>query len=172
MPRSEPKIRRARLGDLDALCALENFFPSDRLGRAHVRHLLKHGHADIWVCEENGELIGNAVVLYRRGALSARMYSLVVHAGHQRRGIALRLMQTAEAAARAHGGSAMRLEVRPDNISAIKLYQKAGYHATGTAKNFYEDGSAALKMRKALTDELAKSAVLSSNTLSLRERAG
>lgn len=141
-------LRPAIPGDLDALERLEQHFPSDRLSRARFRYLLRHGHADIRVCENGGEIAGNAVVLYRRGTTIARLYSLVVRPDHQRRGIARALLRDAEMAADARGCREMRLEVRHENISAIGLYRKSGYRTTGTIADFYEDGSEALKMSK------------------------
>lgn len=143
-------LRPAHAGDLDALVRLEQYFPSDRLSRARFRYLLRHGHADIHVCEHEGGITGNAVVLYRRGTEIARLYSLVVHPDHRRRGIAGMLLQIAEAAAAARGCRAMRLEVRPDNLSAFRFYRNAGYRVNGKIEDFYEDGSVALRMGKHL----------------------
>ncbi len=144
------RLRPARPGDIDALAELERYFPSDRLSRARFRYLLRHGHADIRVCEHDGALVGDAVSLYRRGTKIARLYSLVVHPGHQRRGIARLLLQAAEAAADARGCRELRLEVRPDNVPAIHFYQNAGYRLAGRIADYYEDGTEALRMSKRL----------------------
>lgn len=151
MPRSDLSLRRARLADLMALVRLEECFPSDRLSRRNFRHLLKHGNADVWVGEAQGALVGNVVLFYRRHAQVARIYSLVVHPGHQRRGIARILMQAAESAAVIRGCHTMRLEVRADNTAAIALYRRMGYGVTESIENFYEDGAKALRLKKSLT---------------------
>ncbi len=142
------KLRPANAGDIDALVKLEQCFPSDRLSRARFLYLLRHGHADIPVCEDGGGIAGNAVVLYRRGTEIARLYSLVVHPDHQRRGIARGLLQAVEAEAIARRCREIRLEVRPDNITVIHLYRNAGYRITGKIGDFYDDGTEALKMSK------------------------
>ena len=38
----------------------------------------------------------------------------------------------------------MHLEVRADNIAAIGLYKRAGYHPLGQKPDYYEDGTTAL----------------------------
>ncbi len=143
-------IREANLNDLDALTQLEQYFPSDRLNRKSFQHLLRKGHAQIWVCEKGGVIVANAVVLYRRHVQSARLYSLVVHPAHQHRGIARDLMTAAESAVGGRGCCELRLEVRSDNVSAIRFYEKAGYKTIVRVVKFYEDGTDALKMTKTL----------------------
>jgi ribosomal protein S18 acetylase RimI-like enzyme len=144
------RLRLAKIDDLAMLAQLEERFPTDRLSRASLRHILRHGHASVWVCEQDGVLAGNAVVLYRRGTSMARLYSLVVHPEYVRRGIARALLAVAESEAGERGCRELRLEVRPDNLPAIRLYRKSGYAVTGKAGKFYEDGSDALKMCKRL----------------------
>ncbi len=132
------------------LVRLEERFPTDRLSRANLGRLMRHGHASVWVCEQDGVLAGNAVVLYRRGTSVARLYSLVVHPNYLRRGIARALLAAAESGAGKRGCRDFRLEVRPDNLPAIRLYRNGGYAVTGIAGKFYEDGTDALRMRKNL----------------------
>ena len=144
------RIRRAKIDDLAMLVRLEERFLTDRLSRANLRRLLRHGHASVWVCEQDGVLAGNAVVLYRRGTSVARLYSLVVHPDYLRRGIAQALLVVTESEASERGCRELRLEVRPDNLPAIQLYRKGGYAVTGKAGKYYEDGTDALRMRKCL----------------------
>ena len=132
------------------LVQLEECFPTDRLSRANLRHLLRRGHASVWVCEQGNFLAGNSMVLYRRNTSIARLYSLVVHPDYLRRGIAQALLTAAESAAGERGYQELRLEVRPDNLPAIRLYRKSGYIATGVVRNYYEDGMDALRMSKRL----------------------
>jgi ribosomal protein S18 acetylase RimI-like enzyme len=144
------RIRRARPADLDALVMLETRFPTDRLSRASLRHLLARGHADVWVAETDGGIVGDAVVCYRRGSRRACLYSIVTDGAHAGRGIGRALLATCEAAAVARGCALMALEVRPDNEVALRMYRRGGYTAAGVAPQFYEDGSPALRLAKSL----------------------
>lgn len=144
------RIRRARPADLDALVTLETRFPTDRLSRASLRHLLARGHADIWVTEMDGAIIGDAVVCYRRGSRRAHLYSIVTDGAHAGRGIGRALLAACEAGAVARDCMLMALEVRPDNEAALRLYRRGGYTAAGVTPAFYEDGSPALRLAKAL----------------------
>lgn len=152
------RVRPATSDDLDALVQLENNFPTDRLSRASFRHLLRRGHADVWVAVDSKVLAGNAVVLYRRGTKTARLYSLVVHPTHHRRGIARALLTAAETAAAKRGWGELRLEVRPDNAAAIAFYRNHDYRTSEKLKAFYEDGTDALRMNKRLAALPAKPA--------------
>jgi ribosomal protein S18 acetylase RimI-like enzyme len=148
-------VRRATPEDVPALEALEHHFEGDRLARSALRHVVRAPTADVWVATSAGVVVGDAVVLYRRGFAAARLYSLVVHPELRGRGIARALLAHAEREAAARGSVAMRLEVRGDNHAAQGLYRAAGYESIGTTDAFYEDGSAALRMRKRFVSERA-----------------
>jgi ribosomal protein S18 acetylase RimI-like enzyme len=146
----EGRIRRAHPGDLHALTALEAYFPTDRLSRASFRHLLTRGNADVLVFALDTRILGDIVVFYRRGSRTARFYSLVTHPDFRGRGIGSRLLAQAERIARGRDSQRVRLEVRPRNAAAIRLYRERGYEITGRIAGFYEDGTDALRMEKRL----------------------
>ncbi len=144
------RLRRARPRDIDALVRLETHFPTDRLRRGNLRHLILRGNADVVVIETRSELIADAIVLYRNNSPTARFYSLVVTPAHRGRGLAETLLDAIEAAALKRGCAAIQLEVRPDNDAAQTLYRRGGYVEVGQIAGFYEDGMAALRFSKAL----------------------
>jgi ribosomal protein S18 acetylase RimI-like enzyme len=143
-------IRRATLGDLEVLLELEQLFPGDRLEKSNFKYFLSKAKADIWLVEESGEILADAVVLYRQGFHSARLYSIVVSPKARGKGIGAKLLAHCEAAAKERGCITLRLEVREDNDAAIQLYRTRGYDFIGRTDDFYEDGSTALRMRKRL----------------------
>jgi ribosomal protein S18 acetylase RimI-like enzyme len=149
-------VRAATPGDLDALVELEHrVFPTDRLSRRSLQRLLTSPAAKVLVAQENAHLVGTAIVLFRRGSLVARLYSIAVapHAGG--RGIASTLLQAAEGAALARDCRSMRLEVHTTNHPAISRYRKSGYREFGRLHRYYEDGGDALRFEKRLKSDAA-----------------
>lgn len=144
------RVRRATHGDLDALVRLEENFPSDRLPRRSLHHLITRAHADAWVAVSGGAVVGDAIVLYRRGFDAARLYSLVVAPQARRRGVADALLEVTEAAALERGCVAVRLEVREDALPAQRLYRRRGYQVFGRSGAYYLDGTDAIRMSKRL----------------------
>ncbi len=142
------RLRRAVRADLPLLVALEASFPGDRLRSAELAGFVRAADVDVWVAEVDGEVVADAIVVFGRGFRAARLASLVVDPRYRCRGIAARLMRHLEAEAVQRGCLAMRLEVRVDNPAARRLYDALGYELVGTTAGFYQDGSAALRLRK------------------------
>lgn len=65
-------------------------------------------------------------------AASARILSIAVAADTRGKGIATALMLEADTYFRQHQVERVRLEVRPDNRPAIRVYEKLGYYPGGT----------------------------------------
>src|SRR5689334_6618084 len=118
---------------------MEKHFPSDRLSDRAIRRFLRAPSARVLVAQDARQLLGNLVLLTRRGSRVARVYSLVVDHPGRGRGIAKRLVGEAEAAARAAGCEAISLEVREDNTAARSLYRRLGYAETARLAGFYDD---------------------------------
>ncbi len=144
-------IRSATPEDVDALLQLEAIFPGDRMSRQSFRRLLKRGVASILVYDQDGAVVANSVVLYRRGSSIGRIYSLVVHPNTQGRGVARALLKAAESAALSKGCTSLRLEVRADNHAALALYAKTGYIPFGQVNNYYQDHTPAQRLLKPIS---------------------
>ena len=144
-------LRRARPEDVDALVAIENtVFDTDRLSRRSFRHFVTSPTASLIVAELSGRIAGYALVHYRAGTALARLYSIAVADVARGHGLGRRLLEAAEAAARARGCLYFRLEVREDNDSAIALYRSTGYRQFGRYADYYEDHCDALRFEKRL----------------------
>jgi ribosomal-protein-alanine acetyltransferase len=148
-------IRPALAEDLEALVELENqCFEYDRLSRRSFRHFLSTNTASCLVAEQEGRLLGYALVLFHGRTALARLYSMAVAPGQQRRGLGRALLRAAETAALDRGTAVMRLEVNPSNAAAVALYRSAGYVDFGIYPSYYEDDSDALRMAHALVPRL------------------
>jgi len=145
------RIRRAATSDLDALVALERAaFTTDHLSRRQYRRHLQSTSAQVLAAVDRSGLLGKAVVFFRGNSTIARLYSIAVAHGARGRGLGEALLAAAEHAAERNGAQCMRLEVRPDNSAAIRLYERQGYRRFGDYPGFYEDGADAWRYEKRL----------------------
>ena len=142
-------IRDASVEDIDALLDIENrCFDTDKLTRRSFHWMLTKGKSTMLVAEHGGAIIGYILVLYHQGTSLARLYSIAVLPEYRKSGIALRLATAAEAGAQERNCVYMRLEVRRDNASAIRFYERLGYKAIGIWPDYYEDHMEALRYQK------------------------
>jgi ribosomal-protein-alanine acetyltransferase len=145
------EIRKARLADVDALARLEaDSFASDKVSRRSFRQMVRSRSADLLVAVSGSAVLGYAIVLLRRGARTARLYSIAVDASAAGRGVGSRLLDAGEDAARARKAERLRLEVRTDNSGAVRFYRSKGYQETGRREGYYADGMAALLFARPL----------------------
>lgn len=149
--RRSPAVREARPGDVDALLAIEAVFPTDRLERRNFRHAVRSPTIDLLVAEGGGGgVLGYALVQRRTNSRIGHLNSIAVGPGAAGKGLGRALLEAAEAAARRKGCTVLRLEVRPENRAAQKLYETSGYRRFAVAEDYYEDGAAAWRYEKAL----------------------
>jgi len=146
------RVRRAELSDLDDLVALEQAsFAGDRLSRAQYRRHLDSDSALVMVASANHRhFLGTAVVFFRKGSRVARLYSLASKPEARGKGVGTALVEAVEAAARRRRCRTVRLEVRTDNLAAIRLYERLGYRRYRFLDGFYEDGGNGWRYEKAL----------------------
>lgn len=143
--------RLATLKDLPALLALEARFPSDRIGRRAFRHLLTRANAEVWVAGSRGRVAASLVILFRRGARYARLYSIVTDPALRSRGIGSALARLAERRACARGCDRIGLEARARDARVLRWYRGFDYSEHARLPGFYEDGAAAMRMQKILS---------------------
>lgn len=145
------QIRPATLADVPAMARLEEIsFHGDRLSARALRRLVREGRALCLVAENDGRLAGDAIALPRRGSRSLRLYSVAVDPAFRKAGIGTALLAACERWANSASHDEIRLEVREDNAAAIRRYLATGYVTTGRKPDFYDDGAAAIVMKKSL----------------------
>src|SRR5947209_13461225 len=148
------RLRKAQAADLEALDTLEHrVFATDHLSRRSLRHFLGSPTAEVMVAEQDGDLAGTAIVLFRPRSAVARLYSIAVAPHIGGRGVGPMLLAAAEAAAIARDCGSIRLEVHETNHAAISRYRKSGYREFGRRVGYYEDGGDALRFEKRLVPD-------------------
>ena len=93
---------------------------------------------------------GAGFALGRHVADEVELLTLVVAAPRRRMGLGRTLLAEFEARARARGATAAFLEVADGNAPARALYDAAAWRVVGRRPRYYDDGSDAVLMRKAL----------------------
>ncbi|MGY3040827.1 ribosomal-protein-alanine N-acetyltransferase [Rhodanobacter sp. TND4EL1] len=145
------RVRRAATSDLDELVALEErSFRMDRLSRAQYRRHLDSDSAVVLVATDSHHLLGSAVVFFRKRCAVARLYSLATQPEARGQGVGAALLDAAADTGRRRGCVALRLEVRIDNVAAIGLYEREGWHRIGRYAAYYQDGADAWRYEKPL----------------------
>ena len=98
---------------------------------------------------DNGRMDTIAYVFARILFKEMHIMRIAVAKGYQARGVATALLQKCFKLAKKHKVSAVYIEVRLKNKSAIALYRKSGFQMLGTRPNYYpETGEDALVMVK------------------------
>lgn len=142
-------IRAASGRDLDAIHRLETrCFSLDAQSRRSLRYLLTRANAAAWVAENNGAVVAYAVLLFRRGARGARLYSIAVDPAVRGGGVARALLSIAENEARARGCRRVRAEVRRGNKASRALFAAAGYRETAVLPEYYPGGEDGIRLQK------------------------
>jgi len=151
---SAPKIRDAEAADIEALTELEDrIFAEDGITRQGFRRFLSSPTAEMAVVEVDGRFAGYALVIFRNNTSLARLYSIAVMENFRGAAVGKALLDWAEKITLGRGGAVLRLEVRPDNADAIRLYRRQGYEEFDVYPDYYEDHSSALRMQKSLIPE-------------------
>ncbi len=140
-------IRRAGLADLETIHAIEMAaFDRDRFPRRNLRRLLASGSAICLLAAQDVAPAGYALLLFRNGTGAARLYSVAVDPRFRGRGVGDSLIAAAGIAARDRGADRLRLELRPSNAGAMRLYQRAGFTFLERKPGYYHDGEDAVRM--------------------------
>lgn len=144
-------LRPAGPADLTRLAEIESgSFETDRISRRSFRALMASETAYVIVAETDGDILGYAMVLFRRGTGVARLYSLAVDRKAIGLGLGKRLVGEAELETERRGRTSLRLEVHEKNVFAIALYRNCGYQPIGRYETYYGDGGAALRFEKTI----------------------
>lgn len=133
-------IEDASIRHLDRLYEIEiECFEREAFTKQQIAHLLTDYNSVSLVAKVNGEIVGFIIgmIYLERNSLTGHILTIDISPIHRRKGIAQKLLQEIEKIFTEKGVKACRLEVREDNIAALRLYQKFGYKKVAKLKNYY-----------------------------------
>jgi ribosomal-protein-alanine N-acetyltransferase len=133
-------IEDASIRHLDRLYEIEiECFDREAFTKQQIAHLLIDYNSVSLVAKVNGEIVGFIIgmIYLERNSLTGHILTIDISLIHRRKGIAQKLLQEIEKIFKEKGVKACRLEVREDNIAALRLYQKFGYKKVAKLKNYY-----------------------------------
>jgi ribosomal protein S18 acetylase RimI-like enzyme len=151
------EIRPVALSDLDAIDAIEAAsFTVDRFPRRNLARALRSRSAVLLLAECEEAPAGYILLLFRKGAKAARLYSLATAPSARGKGVAAALVDAGVAHAAEKGCDRLTLEVRRSNGDAIRLYERCGFERLREVPRYYDDGESALRMEKRVDLESSK----------------
>jgi len=137
---------------LDSLYDIEmECFEKEAFTKQQIAYLLTDYNSISLVAKLKGEIVGFIIgrIYVERKSLAGHILTIDVSPAHRRKGIATRLLQEIERIFKEKGVGVCHLEVREDNVAAIRLYRKSGYRIIGRLKNYYEHANG-ICLRKVL----------------------
>ncbi len=139
LARQGSRIRPLAKEDLDAVMEIESRAYDFPWTRGIFGNCLRVGYC-CWCYENDGLIQGYGVMSVATG--ESHILNLTVQPESQGKGIGSKLMKHFLQLARRHDADTIMLEVRPTNVSAIRLYEKMGFNEIGVRRNYYpaEDG--------------------------------
>jgi len=149
----ELKIESASIQHLDRLYEIEmECFDKEAFTKQQIAYLLTDYNSISLIAKVDNKIVGFIIGMmhYERNALIGHILTIDVSPTYQRKGIAQKLLQEIEKIFQEKGSKASHLEVREDNIAALKLYEKLGYKKIAKLKNYYENAHG-IYLKKDLT---------------------
>lgn len=143
-------IRTATRVDLEALLALEQSCYCFPWSRRQFIDEFDNPVATIEVALAEGQIAGYLCSWLICGEL--QIQNLATSPDYRRRGIGRALLDYVIARSRREGLLSAWLEVRENNLAAIKLYRGCGFEVQGRRKNYYQDGEDALLLGRTFNE--------------------
>jgi ribosomal-protein-alanine N-acetyltransferase len=138
------EVRRAKYSDLDEVWEVEVNSFDDPFPRFLLSRLLRENASIFMVAVAGERVVGYCVASLE--AESAHLISMAILPGFRRRGVARSLLRQLIGCLSERNVRVIFLEVKVNNRSAIELYSSLGALRVGVVRNYYSDGTSALKM--------------------------
>ncbi|MDR1555112.1 MAG: ribosomal protein S18-alanine N-acetyltransferase [Campylobacteraceae bacterium] len=145
-------IRVAGLKDLHDLLEIENeSFDNNSFAMSSQNFTYHIKKNPLLVHEKKGKIDGYILLLLRKNSQKVRIYSIAVSKKSRGAGVASKLLEKSFSYALKNSKDLIKLEVRVDNISAIRFYKKYNFTYIKTLKEYYPDKCDAFIMQKTLS---------------------
>ncbi len=142
------KIRSIEKNDISTLVKLEEELLKETVGEEMLASELHNKFARFYVAEYNGEVIGYLSAWFVEEIVD--IINVVIDKKHQHQGFGQALFNQMEKEAKEYGCKEVMLEVKEHNTQAINFYLKRGFIQISIRKDYYQDHSNALIMKKVI----------------------
>lgn len=127
-------LREMRQTDVTVVATIEQGAYEFPWSPGIFRDCLLAGYTSL-VLEHSGKVIGYGIMSVAAG--EAHLLNLVLSESARRMGNGRRLLEHLMELARQAGVEGMYLEVRPSNLRALTLYERAGFEVLGRRRGYY-----------------------------------
>lgn len=142
------KIRNIENSDIPTLVALEEELLKETVGEEMLAAELHNKFAKFFVATYNNQVIGYLSCWMVEEIVD--IINVVIDKTYQHQGYGQALFLEMEKEAKILGCNQIMLEVKETNLQAINFYIKQGYEQISIRKNYYQDRTNALIMKKVI----------------------
>jgi ribosomal-protein-alanine N-acetyltransferase len=143
------EIRQVQADDIFTVISIANEMLPERYNPAIFTQFYEAFPQGFLIAELHRVIIGFLIGV-RLDPHRARILMLAIQTPHQRQQTGSKLLLRFLNDMRAYGVTAVELEVRTNNRSAIEFYRAHGFTIQETLTHFYQNGDAAYQMRRDL----------------------
>ncbi len=147
-------LRAAHVSEARAIASMSRLLVEHGLNwrwtPARVKKSIKDKETMVLVASIDSLMSGFAIMKFRDE--ESHLLLLAVTTRMQRTGIGRALLAWLEKSCRTAGMRQIRVEVRANNYSARKFYERSGYHFIGQVAGYYDKRESAVVMVKTLAD--------------------
>lgn len=146
-------VQRASVADLNTLYVIEQrCFTKEAWSKRQIATFLEASDSVSLTIREKGEIVGFVIGLVNQfdGMKIGHIVTIEVLPNFRRRGVGLTLLKSVEQEFKNTGVKVCYLEVREDNLAALRLYRKAGYAECERLENYYSRGGHGVRLEKTL----------------------
>jgi ribosomal-protein-alanine N-acetyltransferase len=146
-------VQKASITDLDTLYMIEQrCFTKEAWSKRQIAKFLDAPDSVSLTARANSEIVGFVIGLVNQydGMKIGHIVTIDVLPNHRRKAIGMTLLRSVEQEFKKAGVKVSYLEVREDNLAAMRLYRKAGYVEVERLENYYSRGGHGVRLEKTL----------------------